>query len=393
MINKLEIEKRVLPYPYKGAMTISNDAEFMSFEFFETFYSFLNSNKKTIFGDGLGLQVTSSLFFYSNKPYNLSYFNGIEVNSPKNGYAQRLCEYLKAGWIDTNHAYGDFDGIGGFQRAHAIRVLEEMNEKQIQIPCFTNHGDTFNIQNIGIDALYHQGDIPDSRAYHADLLHQLGTRYVWTDSAVFARRTRRFLFLRISYLHLKPVIVKQQLQDGQEFLVFNRFRSTGANAPNLSSLGYQIEQVNLDELYQRRGIIVLYQHLGVLGRNGGRCFPATIEAVRSRPEVFLAPWYRLAREVHEGRLWLPALHVLLQYCEMLLCTRLVRREDNAIAVVTDREIPDPEEYFQGLTFYIDTRDVVSLTYCGRRLPIVYNGPDETGRYSVTVPLRKKEDIW
>ena len=391
MIKKLEIEKRVLPYPYKGAMTISNDAEFMSFEFFETFYSFLNSNKKTIFGDGLGLQVTSSLFFYSNKPYNLSYFNGIEVNSPKNGYAQRLCEYLKAGWIDTNHAYGDFDGIGGFQRAHAIRVLEEMNEKQIQIPCFTNHGDTFNIQNIGTDASYHQGDRPDSRAYHADLLHQLGTRYIWTDSAIFARKSKRFL--RISHLTIKPVIVKRRLQDGQEFLVFNRFRSTGANAPNLSSLGYQIEQVNLEELYRKRGIIVLYQHLGVLGRNSGKCIPATIEAVRSRPEVFLAPWYRLAREVHEGRLWLPALHVLLRYCEMLLFTGLVRREDNAIEVVIERVIPDPEEYFQGLTFYIDTRDSVSLIYCGRQIPIVYNGPDETGRYSVTVPIRKKEDIW
>ena len=391
MIKKLEIEKRVLPYPYKGAMTISNDAEFMSFEFFETFYSFLNSNKKTIFGDGLGLQVTSSLFFYSNKPYNLSYFNGIEVNSPKNGYAQRLCEYLEAGWIDTNHAYGDFDGIGGFQRAHAIRVLEEMNEKQIQIPCFTNHGDTFNIQNIGTDASYHQGDRPDSRAYHADLLHQLGTRYIWTDSAIFARKSKRFL--RISHLTIKPVIVKRRLQDGQEFLVFNRFRSTGANAPNLSSLGYQIEQVNLEELYRKRGIIVLYQHLGVLGRNSGKCIPATIEAVRSRPEVFLAPWYRLAREVHEGRLWLPALHVLLRYCEMLLFTGLVRREDNAIEVVIERVIPDPEEYFQGLTFYIDTRDSVSLIYCGRQIPIVYNGPDETGRYSVTVPIRKKEDIW
>jgi len=391
MIKKLEIEKRVLPYPYKGAMTISNDAEFMSFEFFETFYSFLNSNKKTIFGDGLGLQVTSSLFFYSNKPYNLSYFNGIEVNSPKNGYAQRLCEYLKAGWIDTNHAYGDFDGIGGFQRAHAIRVLEEMNEKQIQILCFTNHGDTFNIQNIGTDASYHQGDRPDSRAYHADLLHQLGTRYIWTDSAIFARKSKRFL--RISHLTIKPVIVKRRLQDGQEFLVFNRFRSTGANAPNLSSLGYQIEQVNLEELYRKRGIIVLYQHLGVLGRNSGKCIPATIEAVRSRPEVFLAPWYRLAREVHEGRLWLPALHVLLRYCEMLLFTGLVRREDNAIEVVIERVIPDPEEYFQGLTFYIDTRDSVSLIYCGRQIPIVYNGPDETGRYSVTVPIRKKEDIW
>jgi hypothetical protein len=266
-----------------------------------------------------------------------------------------------------------------------------MNEKQIQIPCFTNHGDTFNIQNIGTDASYHQGDRPDSRAYHADLLHQLGTRYIWTDSAIFARKSKRFL--GISHLTIKPVIVKRRLQDGQEFLVFNRFRSTGANAPNLSSLGYQIEQVNLEELYRKRGIIVLYQHLGVLGRNSGKCIPATIEAVRSRPEVFLAPWYRLAREVHEGRLWLPALHVLLRYCEMLLFTGLVRREDNAIEVVIERVIPDPEEYFQGLTFYIDTRDSVSLIYCGRQIPIVYNGPDETGRYSVTVPLRKKEDIW
>ena len=390
-MTKPEVEVRTLPYPYRGAVAISNDAEFMSFEFFEAFYSFLNSNRKTVFGIGLGLQVTSSVFFYSDKPYNLSYFNGIEVNALKNGYAQRLCEYLKTGWIDTNHAYGDFDGVGGFQRAHAIRVLEEMNEKQIQIPCFTNHGDTFNIQNIGTDASYHQGDRPDSRAYHADLLHQLGTRYIWTDSAIFARKSKRFL--RISHLTIKPVIVKRRLQDGQEFLVFNRFRSTGANAPNLSSLGYQIEQVNLEELYRKRGIIVLYQHLGVLGRNSGKCIPATIEAVRSRPEVFLAPWYRLAREVHEGRLWLPALHVLLRYCEMLLFTGLVRREDNAIEVVIERVIPDPEEYFQGLTFYIDTRDSVSLIYCGRQIPIVYNGPDETGRYSVTVPLRKKEDIW
>ena len=390
-MTKPEVEVRTLPYPYRGAVAISNDAEFMSFEFFEAFYSFLNSNRKTVFGIGLGLQVTSSVFFYSDKPYNLSYFNGIEVNAPKNGYAQRLCEYLKTGWIDTNHAYGDFDGVGGFQRAHAIRVLEEMNEKQIQIPCFTNHGDTFNIQNIGTDASYHQGDRPDSRAYHADLLHQLGTRYIWTDSAIFARKSKRFL--RISHLTIKPVIVKRRLQDGQEFLVFNRFRSTGANAPNLSSLGYQIEQVNLEELYRKRGIIVLYQHLGVLGRNSGKCIPATIEAVRSRPEVFLAPWYRLAREVHEGRLWLPALHVLLRYCEMLLFTGLVRREDNAIEVVIERVIPDPEEYFQGLTFYIDTRDSVSLIYCGRQIPIVYNGPDETGRYSVTVPIRKKEDIW
>ena len=390
-MTKPEVEVRTLPYPYRGAVAISNDAEFMSFEFFEAFYSFLNSNRKTVFGIGLGLQVTSSVFFYSDKPYNLSYFNGIEVNALKNGYAQRLCEYLKTGWIDTNHAYGDFDGVGGFQRAHAIRVLEEMNEKQIQIPCFTNHGDTFNIQNIGTDASYHQGDRPDSRAYHADLLHQLGTRYIWTDSAIFARKSKRFL--RISHLTIKPVIVKRRLQDGQEFLVFNRFRSTGANAPNLSSLGYQIEQVNLEELYRKRGIIVLYQHLGVLGRNSGKCIPATIEAVRSRPEVFLAPWYRLAREVHEGRLWLPALHVLLRYCEMLLFTGLVRREDNAIEVVIERVIPDPEEYFQGLTFYIDTRDSVSLIYCGRQIPIVYNGPDETGRYSVTVPIRKKEDIW
>lgn len=385
------VEKRLIPYPYKAGIAISNDAEFMSFDFFEALFSFLNSEKKTVFGNGLGLDVTSSVFFYSDKPYNFSYFDGLSVSASKTDYAQRICDYLKTGWIDTNHAYGDFDGTGGFERAHAERVLNEVHEKQMQIPCFTNHGDCFNIQNIGVDAEYHQGDIPESAAYHADLLPRFGSRYVWTDSAVFFKRPKGLF--RASKLSPKPVITKQRLQNGQEAMIFNRFRSTGANAPNLSSFGYQIDQVDLEQLYKKQGMIVLYQHLGVLCRNGGKCVPATIDAANSRPEIFLAPWRRLAREVHEGRLWLPALHTLLRYSEMLASTQILQREDGRMEVTTQQTTLNPAEFFQGLTLYLDTREQASLTYCGEELPLVHNGPDETGRYSATVPLRKKEDIW
>jgi len=261
---------------------------------------------------------------------------------------------------------------------------------QIQIPCFTNHGDSFNIQNVGIDAPYHQGDMPGSEAYHADLLRQFGTRYIWIDSAIFARESRRIW--SIPRLYSTPAIAMQRLQDGQEFFVFKRFRSTGENAPNLSSLNYQIEQANLKELYKMRGMIIIYQHLGVLCRNAGKCIPATVEAVRSRPEVFLAPWYRIAREVHEGRLWLSALHVLLQYSEMFSSTHIIQKGDVA-ELATESVIANPDEYFQGLTFYINPKERLSLVYSGTQLRLVYNGPDETGKYSATVPLRKKEDVW
>ncbi len=389
---------RALPYPYRAGIAISNDAEFMSAEFFEGLMAFLNSSGPSPLGIGLGLEVTSSAFFYSAHPYSVSYFDGAEVDSRPTPFATRMADYLRAGWIDTLHAYGDFDCVGGFVRPHAERTFDTLSRLCTVIPVFTNHGDSANCQNIGGDAAYHKGDVPSEACYHTDLLAAHGTRYIWTDTAVVGETQqqrsgwRRFLPQGAS-TPAPPFMANWQLQDGRTMQRFVRFRGTGANAPNLSSLAYQIERLDLPGLYRQNGIAVVYQHLGVLHRSGGKCTAATFEAMLERPEIYLAPWYRLAREVGEGRLWLPGLARLLKYSDMLSGLGVEMGHKGAIKLTSDRPVGEPEDYFQGLTLYVEPGMTPVVTYGERQLTIVHNGPDESGRYSISIPFKKTTNIW
>ena len=220
---------RSLPYPYKAGVAISNDAEFMSPEFFEGLMAFLNSTGLTPLGSGLGLEVTSSAFFYSAHPYSFSYFEGAVVGGRETAFAARMEEYLRAGWIDTLHAYGDFDGLGGFQRAHAERTFDVLARMGATLPIYTNHGDSANVQNIGGDAAYHLGDVPGTTAYHTDLLKAHGVRYIWTDSAVTGEPPvargglRRFVPTRKT--KTAPAFMADwMLRDGNTMQRFVRFR-------------------------------------------------------------------------------------------------------------------------------------------------------------------------
>ena len=78
-----------------AGLTISNDAEFMSFGFFEVLMEFLNSKNNTPLGLGLGLEVTSSLFHFSANPYNFSVFKNDDYNAPFSTNASRIEDYLK----------------------------------------------------------------------------------------------------------------------------------------------------------------------------------------------------------------------------------------------------------------------------------------------------------
>lgn len=389
---------RALPYPYRAGIAISNDAEFMSAEFFEGLMAFLNSSGSSPLGIGLGLEVTSSTFFYSAHPYSFSYFEGATVDGRLTPFAGRINDYLKAGWIDTLHAYGDFDGVGGFVRAHAERTFDTLSRLGVVMPIFTNHGDSANRQNIGGDAAYHRGDVGGEVCYHTDLLAAHGTRYIWTDTAVVGenqtqRSGWRRLMPRGVSPPIRPLMVGWQLRDGHTMQRFVRFRGTGANAPNLSSLAYQLDRLDLPGLYCRNGIVVVYQHLGVQHRSGGKCMPATLEAMVARPEVYLAPWYRLAREVGEGRLWLSGLARLLRYSDMLAGLSVEMGDDGTIKLTSDRIIVDPADHFQGLTLYVEPSITPIVTYGLRQLSFVHNGPDESGRYSISIPIKKTVDIW
>lgn len=384
---------RAFPYPFLGALSISNDIEFFDFTFFEVLMKFLNTNQATPFGTGLGLEVTSSFFFNSAHPYTFSYFLGLGAQVSE--VATRVDDYLRAGLIDANHAYGDFDNVGGFTRQHALSCYEVLGRLGVQIKVFTNHGGVDNIQNVGTDAAYHRGDLTDNQAYHVDLMKGNGVRYVWTDSMITeqvppANGRARWLKRRQNTGLLKDCV----LQDGSLFKGFTRLRATGANAPNLSSLEYQLRLVDWKRFYSEDSAVVVYQHFGVLHRVAGKCYQATSEAVRDRPEVFLAPFRILERECKEGRLWVCGLSRFLQYIDMVESLEIkFGNISGDYYIIGSASVGDPELFFQGLTFYINPRKITRLYYIGQELPLVYNGPDETGRYSATVPFKKLPDIW
>lgn len=400
-VNPRHPDVRLLPYPYQAALALSHDADFCSMEVFEQLMRFVNGTGRTALGEGLGLEMSASLFFYSPPGRQLSYYGGLDAAAPASADAPRLDEYLRAGWIDTNHAYGDFDGAGGFTRAHAERALERLHAIGVRLPAYTNHGDHRNAQCLGAGAPHHEGDVPGSPAYHSDLLLRSGTRFFSSSdhisgdtsfeghAAPWPQPAKPSWFSRPA--RPGPLLTAVELRDAGRMLAFTRLRGTAFNAPNLSSLAYQVQSLPPERLYRERAVVVLYQHLGVLHRSGRKCTPVTLEAVRAAPHL-LAPLRWMKRESDEGRLWVAAQHRLLAYAEMVGAVE-VRAQGAEFELDSVGLAGDPRRYFSGLTLYCHPKAEPRLRCRGVELPLRHNGPDESGKYSVTVPLQPLPDIW
>ena len=404
IISPIDTKLRKLPFPYKGALSISSDVEFFSFRFFEELMKFMNTKSLTDLGQGLGLEVTSSLFFYTANPYTFSYFDGELVDAAKSNAANRIDDYLKSGWVDTNHSYGDFFGSQAFTREHAVRSFALLSDLDVTLEVFTNHGG--NQANLGNHHHLYTGDNQDTCAYHADLLKENEVKYVWLDSGPynielfdrlrpFKNQIQKLLGRHTGYLRKRNKLFKdEELRDGIRLKGFVRFRSTGRNAPNLSTLGFQIKQINWQGLYKKKGVIILYQHLGVLSKNiKGHCISASAKAITKNPDI-LAPFYFLAEEQEKGNLWVCGTQKLLRFVEVVESSKVTFDQDSGKwrleyeGTVTD----DPQIFFQGLTIYSDHRPN-QLLFKDATINLKLNGRDETGRYSVMVPLKKIENIW
>lgn len=397
---------RPLPYPYRAGISISSDAEFFEFNFFEELMKFLNTNRLTRFGPGLKLECTASVFFFSDKAYNFSYYQGLEADAKESSLSPRLRDYIRSGLIDTNHAHGDFDGHPVFTRFHAQRILDDMRAAGLVVRVFTNHGGRENIQNIGADSDYHEGDRPHSAAYHRDLLEQLGTSFVWTDSLTYAKPQAVVSEVTKRRFSLRPrkispavqndsikILVDSPMQDGKFMTGFMRLRSTGRNAPNLSSFKYQIDQINFTDLYKNFGAMVVYQHLGVLARENSICQQAQIEDILQNPNAYLAGFYKLSEEAKSGNLWVCGLFRFLTYLKMIETVNIQEEGDGSLEVIYPETVSDPQAFFAGLTIYTPVAKDIRLSYRGKKLEVIFNGPDDTDCYSFTVKMETLEDIW
>lgn len=403
---------RPLPFPFRAAVSISNDIEYFSADFFEEFNKFLNTKMPTRLGLGLGLEITQSLFFYSHDPQTLAYFAKTEPVSELSQYSSRLGEYLKSGWIDTNHSFGDFEKSDDFRREHAERSYEALERLGVKLPIFTVHGGYSNTQSIGPGFDHHRGDRPGTPQYHADLFVANGVNYIWSDCGKMIDETpmiqaspREKSLPKSSEISFwkpkqKPkaaidtpdnLLLDYTLQDGQSYKGFKRYRATGAFAPNLSSFLSQIRSMDWESMYQNFGFHIIYQHFGVLCKTSRGITPSSIEAIQQVPELYLSPLRYLANASQDGLLWVAGLFRFLRYIEMVSSVEIDfsnETEGKASWKTTVRP-----EFFEGLTIYIDPKVPFRLTYGGLDLPLRYNGPDADGRYSVTVPLRKLETIW
>lgn len=400
---------RPLPFPYRGAISISNDIEYFSLEFFEELNAFLNTDKNTKLGRGLNLEFTQSLFFYSHSEDSLSYFAGSRADGKKNQYSERLDEYLREGWIDTNHSFGDFGNAEDFTRAHAHSSYEAINKLGVQLPIFTVHGGYSNTQSIGPGYAHHKGDRPGTQQYHTDLFSAGGVRYVWSDCGRMvdeiqphaqpaSLKNKFFRFFEKNKSNAHPAVdrnlfLEYELQDGQIFKGFKRYRSTGPFAPNLSSFQKQIDSIDWKGMYENFGIHVIYQHFGVLNKTSKGITRASVDAIIQEPEIYLAPFYFLEEESKEGRLWIAGLFRFLQYVEMIENVELTTGSKGDIQISMPYPIQDPTEYFGGLTIYSSSKISPELVFGDTRIPVRENGLDESGRKSFTVPPKKMNSIW
>lgn len=259
---------RKFPYPYRAAVAISSDAEFMTWEALLAVSRILNGP------GGLGLPVAHSMFFFTTHALchsSFSYFEGTS-NRP-NAYAPMLREMIAAGHIDTIHAYGDFDA-GGFTRPMAEQVLKECTQHHLTFEVFTNHGSYDNSQNIGHPGLPHDhwhGDDPANPSYHLDLTRTIGVRYVWPDAAAAVNTP----------YENTPLLYRTITRDGKPMFFFKRYRGLpGKAAPNIASLAEQMTSSDLDRLVAEELPCFYYQHLGVWTKYADGSFEA------NRPPFF-----------------------------------------------------------------------------------------------------------
>lgn len=418
------------PYPYRAALTISNDADWMQWQTFLDIHSYLNTDRDTPLGKGLDLEISDSFFpFTEDEGREFSYFSGYEGKKSK--YASQIRELVQAGYIDTLHTYGDFDQGICFKRKMADIAINEFMKQDMRLEVWTNHGTVNNIQNIGGSTGYYQhGDLRDSSAYHTDLSIQYGIKHYWNDTVLTTRfalpkREPNFfpnllgghprLFLinkvlaRILSSRLGCAVLPAMsgrglcsihvLRDASKIWNFVRFRFTTmlAYAPHARSLHLQLTDVNLKQLIKKRSVAIIYQHLGIMRDDKGRITNNPLPYFTSEQIQCLK---RIEQLAIAGTLFVTGLRRLLNYINVSNYVDYDVIGSNGWEYIVIRGVKCPlagwreakEEEVQGLTFYTahPERTKLCLGHQSVFLRQQNNDADESGRKSVSVRWVKAE---
>lgn len=380
-IDDAEVRLRRFPCPYRAMLAICSDIDQTRIDTFRETHRFLNTLEETSMGRGVGLDIANSCWMYK-APFpgnmlrdSMSYFAGYSWETPSS-YAAEMIEYLKRGWIDTLHSYGNFNYQGdktvAFTREHALRALEVLEAHQIRIRVWVNHGDRNNRQNIGIHD-FMEGDRPETAAYHADLLHRHGCEYLWRSGQSFWRAA-------------PSVLVKFPLADGSQMFGFRRYQLR-ANLPEAPTVGplYDLNhgcdkkgipwlQVwrpqglsrQLDESVLRS--IVEDGHMSMLGQHLGSMLPLV-----GFDREMVGAFRRLRRYQDDGLILVARTSRLLHYNRVRDHLRFVVRSLPDRRIIDIRAVIDPVRQrwipavadLRGITFEVPAGPPAELWLAGK----------------------------
>lgn len=261
------INLRKFPYPYNSMLAVCSDIDDATLDNFKIYHQFLNTRENTAHGEGLGLDVGDSMWLYMGDNYSnadnvMTYYKGIDINNKHN--ADEITHFIKSGWIDCLHTFGDFstDNEEGtlFQRNLAENGWRTLTSIGFSPKVWINHGNRANTQNFGAGNAssfmsYQHGDDPKSNYYHTDITIGNGIRYVWNslNSNIFGHD-----------FPLTPI----SLRDGRKVWGFGRYTNVKTNGQidwvwTPKELHREITRSNLDSIVKNKQYCILAQHFGV----------------------------------------------------------------------------------------------------------------------------------
>ena len=402
----MNLKIRKFPYPYKCAFSISSDIDnASSLDCFVQFMDFLNSEKQTIYGPGLGLEVGNSFWFFNgSKSEQLSYFDGL--TNKETSFAPIIRLYLKSKHIDTLHSWGNFDR-GGFKRYYAEKGTEVLNKYNFNIPVWVNHGINLNYQKVGdYPSMY--GDDPTHSCYHTDLLSESGLEFIWTGKvthiigqngrenfSILSKLLLQKIMKKLKYQHVKDPIYDDDnnlikpllLRDGNKKWEFIRFINSWGNAGELDFYEFasQMKVQNLKRLIKNQGFMVLYTHF-----NDNLC--AKIPMELNKCLSFLK------KMVNRKEILMGTTSRILKYWEIsnYINFEVQDLENEVIILINDIMYSPVGEQsvtsFQlsGLTFYINILKPHKIIFKNKLCKTTLNPPDQTGKQSISIPWQKLE---
>ena len=405
-MDSIDVTLRPCPYPYRAMLAICSDLdETPDRQVYWDIMRFLNTTEDTAMGPGVGLEVGNSIYF--DMPSDqFAYWNTDDAGR------EMVRTLIRSGHIDCRHSYGDL----ATTRAHAGRALDELARHDCKLEVWIDHGTAAT--NFGADIMAGHGDEPDHEAYHADLTVQHGVRYVWRGrvtsivgqdapaklSGIFTRRhplasTRTLLKEAVKRrlgrsgnakyaMHgpnetLRPVV----LRDGvpvYEFMRCNPHWGGVSSCDQGRHIGEVLTGAMLGRLVSRGGTCILYTHLGKIDDPR---VPFNEEAV--------AGFRRLAGAYSDGEVLVTTTRRLLGFRRaMREIAFTASRDDRGVRIDLTGEVQAEKSPvgalslsdLSGLTFYAPDCETARVLMDGRELPdIQRNGPDHTGRPSVSLP--------